>query len=480
MGKIKINAIVSKAKRYFGKKWSKAKKKWNTVIGIHNRKTTTSVYINLSKWHRAKGDFLEAEKILLDCINKNRIHTEATETNSHSQSYLRLNTELFSLYKEQKKWDEAIVVGRALINADPNSEKYYRWVSRLYEKKNMKELETEYMRNSLELRLSPTLASVIKQIQESVKSEEAQISSNYKCLTGANNLGVIEHSLQDKIEIDTFITKVTENSKLGNEYLFYAKICERFPILKEFTPKLNHFTEVSGINFLTVEMLSGTHPSKKELKQILAVHTAITSIKHAEIVDLLPQQENVFRRNQPELAFFFQSMHDETINRGIFTWLQLEMRRRSYSPETTSLINKLKHLIIENKLYDSLKPDQNYSFMHGDFHSKNIIYNGSSSKVIDWSYCGTGPTGIDLVFLFRRFHFSFKQIEDLYLSNPETGGKLKTIEKVFFCYGLIITWFRYQEKRKIEGTDQNLALVIKCIENLVCELYETNNLTIVS
>ncbi|ADU31886.1 tetratricopeptide repeat protein [Evansella cellulosilytica] len=471
MSKIDTIEKINNAKKLMKKrKWSKAIEEWKDVLDV--QKGNPKIYLNLGKCYRATGKYDAAELAIKEGMYQSK-KTNKEQTEVRVMFY----SELFGVYKKQKKWDEAINVGEKLTNLEPKSEKYYRWISRIYEKKNMKDLESKYMKESLEIRLSPSLNEVINHVECGLEAQGYLCKSNYRCITGANNLGVIEHfPINNESNKREYITKIIENFKIGNESLFYSKIRNTFSVLQNVTPRMVHYTESNNIKFLTLEKVEGVHPTKEELKEILNLHKAITSIKFDDVKGLFTKNEHIFRNNEPELAYFFQNMHDGYVNEEIFKWLFMEINKKQYSVDIYTLIQKLKGLIIDNKLFSILEPKQNYTLMHGDFHHKNIITSSQGvSKVIDWAFCGVGPNGIDLVILFRRFQYKFKQIEKNFLSDLESGGKLKNIEKIFFCYGLIVTWFRYQEIKMINSNDQNLETIINYIESLVNQELENNN-----
>ncbi|MDG5786700.1 ATP-binding cassette domain-containing protein [Evansella sp. AB-P1] len=393
-----------------------------------------------------------------------KINTE----NNDLPFIIDLYKELYKTYQSQSHWAKATNVGEVLVKLDPNNELFYQWLGTMYRRRKNSELATINMRKSLDLKLNSKLDLVISQIEDSINIGETPIQSSYKVLeSGGNNLGVIEHIVGEKV----YYTKIIEKEKIRNEGLFYKEIRNDHKILQQFTPNLLNIKEYAGIIFMTIEKVNGSYPKKSHIDDILTIFKDISSLRYEDVIHYFPHTKKETKlAGKLGLTNVFSEFHSKETNSEVFEWLYFQRNKRKYSDKTVNLIKRIEHLIMDNKLYEMLDPKKHYSFLHGDFHTQNILYDEKNDKysVIDWAYCGLAPVGCDLVKLFRRLKFSFKQIDIHYLSNPSFGQKLENIQKIFFVYALILTWFNAFSRNQIENhQEEYLIPAIAYLENLV-------------
>ncbi|WP_026672286.1 phosphotransferase [Alkalihalobacterium bogoriense] len=380
--------------------------------------------------------------------------------------------ELLKAYKNKGKWRKALECAKALVDYNPKHPDYYKELSTCYRRLKRPRKATESMKKYLEIILNENINDIIAIIKKAINVDTSLVKSTYKCVEfGGNNLGFIEHI--DISNDQKYFTKIVQSKKLSNERLFYDNIREKFSELKIFSPELIHFQEIEGpqVCFLTLEKIQGDYPNFYEhFEDVYNVNKAINGIQYNQIKDIFPSDVEIDFSSKPlTLSKIFTMLHKRETNVKVFEWLYYQARERNYSLESVSLIQRLEKLIIGNGFYKELEPKVNYTFIHGDFQSTNIIYdsNEKNYKVIDWAYCGYGVKGVDLVKYFRREGLNFKEIKQYFLLKSEITNYLKPIEQVFMVYSLIITWFNFMNKKLNENHSDYLLPAINYIEEVV-------------
>jgi len=394
----------------------------------------------------------------------------------------RKKYELFKTLIAQNEKNKAIDVGKQLLDGNPGDQILRKRLSNLYWSMGKKGKCISTMRAGFSRELNAKIDSIIPSIQKAITSDSSSIDFKFRNQsTGTNMVCWIEHTCRLGQDTRKYLTKIYKAGS-NKEKLFYKKIRERHSILKSITPKFINFIEIQpdNVSLLTMEKVMEKQKNINEeyFNSIFKVHKIITSIRYNDIIDLIPQDD--FNPKTLQVAYnkislkqAFAVIHRESTNREIFNQLYNKLRRLNYSPDTIELIRRLEYMIIDRKMYEKLKPELHYTFLHGDFNRSNILIdNVGHYKVIDWSNLMIGPVGLDMVQFFKAFDFSFREIYKLYLTNVYCESYLETIEKIFFIYALIIiVWFQKLNRNTIDTQNYKyLVPAIKYIETLVSEI----------
>lgn len=395
----------------------------------------------------------------------------------------RRKYKLFKKLIAQNKKNEAIDIGKQLLDGNPGDQMLRKKLSNLYWDIRRKKTCISTMRAVFSQELNAKIDSIIPNIQNAITSDVSSIDSKFvNQSTGTNMVCWIKHTYRLEQGTKTYLTKIYR-SESNKEKLFYLKIREQYPILKSITPELINFTEIKpdNVSLLTMEKVveKQKHLDEEYFNNVLEAHRIITSIRYNDVINLIPQDDfnpKILQvaYNKVSLRLAFTVIHRESTNKEIFKQLYIKLRELSYSPDTIKLIRRLEYIIIDKKMYEKLKPELHYAFLHGDFNRSNILIdnNRCHCKVIDWSNLMVGPVGLDIVQFFKAFDFSFRKIDKLYLTNVYYESHLETIEKIFFIYALIIiVWFQKLDQNTVNTQHHEyLGPAIECLEMLASKI----------
>src|SRR5699024_8638793 len=280
------------------------------------------------------------------------------------------------------------------------------------------------------------------------------------------NYGAFVHSYKGK----KFFTKITNFSTNAakREEVFYKDISTKYLSLVDLVPTFVDSQVIDNILYLTSEMIEETSVSYKQLPDAISAIENISTIKRSEIVEKYPNPNYLFQMKNRAISIviFFTQIHRKSYNEQLFRLLYKLLNQNNYPKPVIHLVNKLESLIMDNKLYALINPEEHYSLLHGDLIKPNIKSDGNEKniKVFDWATFTTGPHFIDIARYLSDLLIPYSDVKELYLSNPETGGKLGLVERIFFHYSLILLYiFRLKEKK----VDKRLP---DCIEPCFLEL----------
>ena len=117
---------------------------------------------------------------------------------------------------------------------------------------------------------------------------------------------------------------------------------------------------------------------------------------------------------------------------------------KNYSQKLTN--KKSKKLI--NSCYKSLqilkKYKYNFVLTHHDLNPKNIIFNETGFKIIDWEYAGTNDIFFDLETICIEFNLSNKQeklLVDYYFPKKKSFYTIKLMHYKIIYKNLCKLWF---------------------------------------
>ena len=353
----------------------------------------------------------------------------------------------------QKQWDKAARVGEKLVHILPKKIEFYQGLARCYKKLGKDDLATSTMLHGLEFLISPN--EIQNKLYGNLNSAFCPEFS-YFYLGGEQNLGCIRHAQFVDGKVEKYLTKISTKSKLANDKLFYLRIYNLYPEIMKITPRLVNFVELENekLVLITMEEIVGTEPIINEMtiKDILKANQLISSIKYGQIKDYVinpgfDKEFQLFYKNDPKhpinALHSFVSIHKKTTNQQLFHLIYQRMKDLRYSSDSLELIKQLEKIIFDFQLFNKLDIELHYSLQHGDFSENNMLIERESGKlyIIDWGNMMIGPTWMDIAGFFGQLRLPFEKINKDYLLNQEASNHLEQIEKVFFIYTLIITWF---------------------------------------
>lgn len=380
-------------------------------------------------------------------------------------------------YIAQNRWEKAAKIAEKLVHRFPQKIEYYQALARCYKKLGKDDLSTEVIQKGLELVISPS------DLQEEIKKElgvGTNVRTTYVYMGGEYNLGCYEHVLVNNGDKKIFFTKISTKSSSEREKLFYSLIYKSFPKVREITPIITSFKELSkhNLSLITMEKIEGKKPSQNEkiLTEAIRINKIVSSIKYWKIKGHFPLV-NFDREfyllcnkysNHPICALHsFESIHKKTTNQKVFYLVLKRIQDLNYSQKSYILMKQLESIILDRELFNKIDPELHYTLQHGDFYINNMLLNEKSGKlhIIDWGNMRIGPPGLDLAGLFGQLKQPFNVVNEKYLLNPDVS--LEPIEKLFFIYALIIVWFIVFTQREFDGQcDSCLRPAVEEIESL--------------
>jgi len=416
------------------KKWSDAIKCFFDALEMNKDQGDEYLYKNLGKCLRFEGDYHQALTILEEGMVR-------------FPGSLPLYNELYFLFVDQNRWEDARSIAKKLIAIKPDEAKHYFKLGRCYNYLKKIDLAEQYFIKALEKKHNMALSDIILYVAKDIDPDLASIQSRYFFIGGKNNYGAIEHIQHGNKGSATYITKIVSASKT-KEIVFYDKICKQYPKLQSITPKIISIKEFNGTNFITMEKIIGHRPDKNRAQDVLnSVLSKITSVRYSE--ELLncfapPLYRLALKKDRSQaVSLFFSSIHKESTNRRLFMLLDKKLSSANYSAASINILRHLEKIIMNFKLYEKIIPEKHYSFLHADLGPHNILLkNDLCPYVLDWNSYTIGLSCFDAAYFLSRYKFSFEEIEKLYLNNINIGKDLDNIENIFFIYALIVIWFQ--------------------------------------
>jgi len=440
------------------RKWPEAIKSLTDLIANDHDQCGPSVYEKLATCLRFEREYDQALLILKEGIKK-------------YPENVKLKKEIYELFRTQREWDKAKSVAKKMIELEPEEGRHYFELAYCHSVLEEIEPASECLVMALEKKHNKSIDEIVNIIKNDLSVSSASLNSSYIILGGRNNLGFIKH-VENSPSGKEYLTKIVNATKKEKNEIFFTHIVKHIPQLENITPGLVGISKLNDTSFITMEKINGYPPKTNDIQQIAkAVFNNMPRLGGNENVLCsfnLPSQASTLRLRN--CIHFFMYVHEESANKRLIDFLGKELS--SQPPEFIAILDKLKKLIIDTKLYKSIDPKLHYGLLHGDLGPHNILIEEITGKpyVIDWDGYIIGPAWFDIADLFVRVKLKFKVIERTYLSKPGLGRKLNNIEKIFFIYALIIMWLRrldVTEDDKEAYLKNNLLPALECLEQLV-------------
>lgn len=390
-------------------------------------------------------------------------------------------------YITKKKWKKAINLGERLVKVYPENLYYHLKLAESYEGIN-----NGFRANSIiekGMKLNFNLNDMIKKIEYEVRAG-LPIDSRYILLGGLNNAGFIIHKRKGGWGVTNYITKISPETSSKKEKLFYREVYSHHPGLKLITPKLVNLLELdyAKVSLITMEKIEGDKPeiNDKTIQEVIEINNIITSIQYSEVIDLYKHSDfdeikiiGEKASKEPFAAFHsFVSIHKEATNKNIFSYIYQGMKGLNYTEGSFKLIKRLEKVIIGKGLYRQIMPKLHFSLQHGDYFHQNFVLEEKRKRlyILDWGYMGIGPKWTDMAGFFGRLNLPFNYVNNSYLSNKKAANHLEPIEKIFFIYTLIVTWFIVLSREEFDLTHNSyLTPAIEHLEHLEQQINQKND-----
>ena len=359
-------------------------------------------------------------------------------------------------------WGKAARIGEWLIKLFQKRLEYYHILARCYIALGEEDSATKVLRKGLEKNL--LYSKIIGYLSETPGGYIPK-ATKYVYFGGEQNLGCIEQSVVIDGIVEKYLTKISTISGFEKEKLFYQSIYNSYPKIKGITPYLIDIKEIAEDNLVLIRMkkVMGIVPplNKEMINKAINANKIITSIRYGAIKGDVPMEEKdgEFKlyygknRKHPICALqSFSSIHIENVNRQLFASIFKSMKAKGYTYKSIELIKRVESVIIGHRLFTKICPDVHYSLLHGDYGKQNMLvdYKDGNLYIIDWGNMRIGPTWVDIAGFFGQLMQPFHVVKDEFLFNDKVSSDFEPIEKLFFVYTLIVTWFIVFTKREFE------------------------------
>lgn len=430
--------ILKLAKGYQNnKQWHKAISQYNIYINKTDL-VEDVIYVNYAKCLKFSGDTRQAKELLNYGLKE---HPESE----------KLLVELFHLSDSMEEWEVAKKAAESLTNLNPKEARYYFLLGRAYSVLRNDAKARESYKTGLEFKHNLNIEAIFKKIRASFTKETEQVETEYITIDGFNNYGGLIHKIAEK----KYFTKISLASKgAKREETFYRELCEKFPVLKEFTPEYIDSQIIDNIMYLTLEMIEEETIETKNIREIITITNKIATINYEDLISEFPNPNYAFQlRNKPTaIAIFFTKIHKEQYNERLFNLLYKLIGQKGYPKITSEIIKQLESLVMDNKLYCFISPEKHYSLVHRDFTTRNVKFNkiDASIKVFDWAGFSIAPHFITIARYFSSSLTDYETVRSFYLEDNDINGGLSLIEKIFFLYSLILLYILRLKEKKVE------------------------------
>src|SRR5699024_5425889 len=350
------------------REWEKAIECYEQYLQECKDVSSFSVYKNYAQSLIRKGDINQAKEILL----------KAKEVFPNNE---RVLIEIYKLYDFIGEWESAKIEVNELITLNPNKSEYYFLLGRIYSfLDSYKEAKNIY-KKGIERRHGCSIEEVVKKIQCGITNRTVEINTEYVLSGGRNNYGAFVHSYKGK-KLFTKITNFSTNAA-KHEEVFYKDMSTKYLSLVDLVPTFVDSQVIDIILYLTSEMIEETSVSYKQLPDAISAIENISTIKRSEIVEKYPNPNYLFQMKNRAISIviFFTQIHRKSYNEQLFRLLYKLLNQNNYPKPVIHLVNKLESLIMDNKLYALINPEEHYSLLHGDLIKPNIKSDGNEKNI---------------------------------------------------------------------------------------------------
>lgn len=451
--------LLTSAKHYQKKRrWEKAIAYYSQYMDESNEQLDDTIYVSYAKCLRYANYTNHAQALLMDGKS---LYPDSE----------RILQELYVLYDFLSNWEFARTTANELIELNPEQADHYFRLGKAYAYLlDYKKAEETYL-SGLKYKHGMSFAQLIEQIKRGFTNYPAAFSSDYVFINGKNNFGAFIHRHGNK-EYFTKISKRKKNTK--REMNFYKNVRTSFSALQAVVPGYIDVQDIDGIIYLTTEMIEGDAVSSNDVKGVIDASAEISTVRYKDLISMFSNPDYFFQiRNRPiTVIHFFTQIHKKYYNEKLFSGLYKLVKQNNYPASVKKVIQRVESQIMKNNLYVFMNPNKYFSLLHGDFNTTNIKIDKQNGmpQVFDWASFTTGPHFIDIARYLSGCVYPFATIKEIYLTDEETGGKLTSIEKIFFLYALIFLYIlRLKEKNVKKHMNDCIIPALKDLEKSVLQ-----------
>lgn len=421
---------LTQAKQYQKqRKWDKAVEYYAQCMN-DQANLADSTYVSYAKCLRMIDQTKQAKEIL----------QEGYSLYPKSEKVL---VELFYLYEHLRSWENARSAASALIDVNPQKGEHYFKLGRAYAYLFNEEQAKQAYRTGLIYRHELPFENLIEKIKTGFTDDVKMVTTEYVFSGGKNNLGAFLHEYQG----GKYFTKISKSNRSTlREVAFYKNIYAQFPVLADIVPSYIDAQTLDNIQYLTIEAIDDSKQTKS-IEQVIQASRQISAIAYQDIIKNYPNPDYTFsfKHKGYSIVLFFTQIHQEHYNKKLFASLKQYVAQKKYSEEVVQILTRVEALIMDNRLYAFIKPDEHYSLLHGDFTPNNIKVKNENGavQVFDWASFKVGPHFLDVaryVAYAASGLISYDKVKELYLFNKQTEKGLSLIEQIFFLYAYILMY----------------------------------------
>ena len=181
--------------------------------------------------------------------------------------------------------------------------------------------------------------------------------------------------------------------------------------------------QYKGYYLIGTEYIEGTTPSIEDIPLIIEALHIMGSIKYE-------------KRNRTKDFRVLMNPHICLANESILESLQRYAALIRGGEQLIPLIAEYGKYIVTHRAYKKIDRDKHYSFIHGDFHTANMLVRDGRLYIIDWGSHGYGFRGADLAKVYQSFGAPFTHIVNVV---DEIFGQ-ESIAKAFYCFIQTYWW----------------------------------------
>lgn len=396
----------------------------------------------------------------------------ATSIYPKNETLLR---QLHLLYENIGNWRMARSLSKKLADLRPEDPSYLFSLGKaLVYMGNIDEAKG-YLAQGLTKTHGATMEDIYNKVEKSLGFDLSQdLSTEYVFNGGASNLGGFVHKIGKK-KFYTKISRVTDRSI--HERDFYSNVLGLQPLIKDLVPEYVSSLEIDGVLYLTIEMIDIAPVSKGSVKQVIEVSNSMADVPYSELLANIGQKLPAPLVGRPTSSNgLFLHIDKKYANEIILNSLSEIAKRLNYTISINKNIDKLKKMVMGNRIYNYAVPHIQYGLIHGDFNIDNVVLDKKRNKVrvIDWETYIYGPRFLGIARFFASSRFSYSSIRDEYVYSMIESGKSSKVEQAFFLYAYIVFLILDDKGRSMAEIDKLTTEAMSDMESLVNDFVNAN------
>ena len=207
------------------------------------------------------------------------------------------------------------------------------------------------MKNYLELISKQSINNIIRLVENQAFGQHINLSTEYKYSNGLNNVGILNHQVDNSVSHNEYITKIittlnTAISKIQKEHFFYENIRRAFPSLNDVTPERINFMCIKRrpkILCATYAKIDGRKPALCDIDQVIALSNKISSIDSLKAGNLLLQ-------SPVGIPLLVQYMHRGITYKINHYRMLYRLKSLGHAAEVKEIVNVMQEVFIKGRI----------------------------------------------------------------------------------------------------------------------------------